>query len=203
MRNSISKFGRADQLDVALGLDIAVASKLGSIIIFVGSIEYHLERTIWNLEGVDPRGIRPITDGKQASELIAMLESLATGEQEVELRELLVTWISAMRSGLIIRHNIAHGVASKIGTTMILSRNPRWQGEERKRDFSDLWCRPDTLDLIRDSFATLLRVIVMVAKARQNLTRVRYSDCMSALRQARSILGEFSDKFYNPSFEKY
>ncbi len=203
MKHSTQQFGRADQLDAALGLDAVVGPKLASIIVFAANIEYHLERAIWVLEGIDPKGIRPKTDGKPTSELIAMLESRAEEELDSSVRQMLTTWCKAARSGFIIRHNIAHGVSSKMEKTLIFSRNPRWHGEVRRREFGDLWCDTGTLDMIRESFATLLRVIGMLAQDRKPPLEIARPQVMRALREARSILGEFADQFYNPSFEKY
>ena len=90
-----------------------------------------------------------------------------------------------------------------MGATLVLSRNPRWHGEIRKREFSDLWCEPYTLDLIRESFATLLRIIIAIAKGEGPLVETASPLALRAVREARSILGEFADRFYNPSFEKY
>ena len=85
----------------------------------------------------------------------------------------------------------------------MFSRNLRWHGELRRREFGDLWCEPDTLDLIRESFATLLCVIGTIAQDRKSLSEVANPQALRALREARSILGEFADRFYNPSFKKY
>lgn len=203
MKHSSRQFGRADQFDAALGLDAIVGPKLASIIVFAANIEYHLERAIWVLEGIDPKGIRPKTDSKPTSELIAMLESRAEEELEPSVQQMLTTWCKAARSGFIIRHNIAHGVSFKMEKTLIFSRNPRWHGEVRRREFGDLWCETGTLDMIRESFATLLRLIGTLAQDRKPPLEIARPQVMRALREARSILGEFADQFYNPSFEKY
>lgn len=203
MKHPTRDFGGADQLDAALGLDATIGPKLASIIVFAANIEYHLERAIWVLEGIDPKGIRPITDGKPISELIAMLEDHAGKESEDDVQQMLVTWCKAARSGFVIRHNIAHGVSVKMEKTLIFSRNPRWHGEVRRRQFGDLWCESGTLDLIRESFATLLRVIGTLAQDRKPPLEIARPQVLRALREARSILGEFADQFYNPSFEKY
>jgi hypothetical protein len=203
MKSPTKDFGRADSLEAALGLDSIVGPKLASIIVFAANIEYHLERAIWVLEGIDPRGIRPETDGKPISELITMLENRAEDEQEVDVRLMLATWCQAALHGFTIRHNIAHGVSIRMETTLVFSRNPRWHGEVRRRAFGDLWCDPNSLDLIRESFATLLRVIGTLAQDGKPRREIANPKVLPALREARSILGEFADQFHNPSFEKY
>ena len=203
VKQLIREFGRADQIDEVLGLDGIVAPKLASIIIFAGNIEYHLEKAIWLLNGIDPKGVRPKTDAKPVTDLIAMLEVSAPEVTDDDVRSLLETWCQAARSGYIIRHNIAHGVAFKVESTLVVSRNPRWYGEIRKREFGDLWCDTYTLDLIRESFATLLRIVLTIANDNRPLAEVASPLSLRAVREARSILGEFADRFYNPSFEKY
>ena len=113
-------------------------------------------------KGHDPKGVRPETDARSVTDLIAMLEVSASEIADDDVRSLLQTWCQAARSGYIIRHNIAHGVAGKVESTLVFSRNPRWHGEVRKREFGDLWCDTYTLDLIRESFATLLRIVLRI-----------------------------------------
>ena len=75
--------------------------------------------------------------------------------------------------------------------------------EVRKREYGDLWCEPYVLDMIRDSLATLFRIVVAIAKNDQPLEDIAEPLALKALNESRSILGEFADQFYNPSFEKY
>lgn len=203
MRRPTKQYGRASLMDEALGLDEITSPKVASIIVHAGNIEHHLERAIWILEKIDPKGIRPKTDSKSITNLIAMLERYAATVPAEDVRSLLQTWSNATRSGFIIRHNIAHGVSFKMEKSLVFSRNPRWQGEFRKREYGDLRCEPYILDLIRESFATLLRIIGAIATSDRSLDEIASPLALSAVREARSILGEFADQFYNPGFEKY
>lgn len=203
MKQPTKQYGQASLMDQALGLDEITAPKVASIIVHAGNIEHHLERAIWTLEKIEPKGTRPKTDSKPITELISMLEKCAETLPEDDVRTFLKTWSKATRSGFIIRHNIAHGISFKMENFLVFSRNPRWQGELRKREYGDLWCEPYILDLIRDSFATLLRGIVEITTTDQSLDKIASPLAQSAVREARSILGEFADQFYNPSFEKY
>lgn len=197
------EFGRADLLDQTLGLDDATGSRLASIIVLAANIEFHLERAIWALNGIDPKGVRPETDARPVSKLIEMLEESASSTTQDTVRTLLETWCRSARSAFVIRNNIAHGVAFRVDTMLVFSRNPQWQGEIRKRDFGDLWCEPYVLDLIRESLATLLRIVVAIAQRQGPLIEIASPLALRAVGQARSILGEFADQFYNPGFEKY
>jgi len=111
MKQHTQEFGRADQLDAALGLDQIVGPKLASIIAFAANIEYHLERAIWVLEKIDPKGIRPETDAQPFTQLITILDKHVASVTDDAARSMLENWCRAARSGFIIRHNIAHGVS--------------------------------------------------------------------------------------------
>lgn len=196
-------YGRADRLQVHLGLTPEVGSKIAAIITFAGAIEHFLERALWRLGRIDPKGIKPDTDAKQISDLIGMLatygEELATDDH----RTFVAAWCSAARSGFLVRHNIAHGVPMKMGDTLAYMRNPRWEGEIRKREFGDFWADVHTLDLVREAMAVLYRSIALLAKEDTGVADVATEQARRAVRTARSVLGEFASQTYNPSFEKY
>ena len=202
MKQPTKQYGRASLMDEVLGLDEVTAPKVASIIVHAGNIEHHLERAIWILEKIEPKGIGPKTDSKPITDLISMLEKYAETVPEDDVRTMLQTWSKATRSGFTIRHNIAHGASFKMEKSLVFTRNPRWHGGLRIREYGDL-CEPYILDLIRESFATLLRVIGAIATTDRSLDDIASPLAQSALREARSILGEFADQFYNPSFEKY
>lgn len=202
-KSSVHDFGRAGEIDQALGLNDLNSRQIASIIIFSGTIEFHLERAIWKLDDLDPKGKRPRTDAKPIVALIDMFEAHANICVTSDERALITTWCSAARGGFTIRNNIAHGVTSNIGDTLVLMRNPQWQGETRKRAFGDIWCDENTMDLIRQSFAVLLRTVIGISSPEKKLAQVATPEVLRALREARSILGEFASQDYNPSFEKY
>lgn len=203
MTESMTKFGNADFMERQLGLTPSVGQKVAAIITFAGSIEYHLERSLWKLRSIDPRGIKPDTDSKMTSDLIAMLEKFAAGLALGDDRTLLERWCAAARSGFVIRHNIAHGVPIKPGETLAYARNPRWHGEVRKREFGAFWADEYTLDLVREAMAVLLRVIVHLSLDDVSLKDVASPFALKAIQTARSVLSEFASEDYNPSYEKY
>ena len=184
-------------------MDLTTGPKLASIIVYAASIEHFLERAIWVFNDIDPKGVQPETDCKPISQLIEMLEQCASHETDASVQKLLKTWCCAARSGCSIRNTIAHGVSLRIAGTLVLSLNPQWLRENRNRQFSDLWCEPHTLDLIRESFASLLRIIAAIAGKELPLIEIASPTVLKAVNDARSILVEFSDQYYNPSFEKY
>ncbi len=201
-KDALTAFGRADALQFALGLTPEIGVKIAAIISFAGGIEYHLERALWRFRGIDPRGIKPDTDARIITDLISMLEDVS-GTQSEEMAQLLQIWCAAARPGFTIRHNIAHGVPMKVETVLAYMRNPRWEGEQRKREFGDFWADDHALDLVREAMATLLRIIATLSEENADHSAVVTAPAMRALRAARSVLGEFASQTYNPSYEKY
>ncbi len=203
MTDALAKYGRSAQLQERLGLTPLVGQKIAAIITFAGGIEYHLERALWKLRRIDPSGSKPDTDGKPISDLIGMLEKFAISLTAGDERTLLEVWCEAASSGFVVRHNIAHGVPTKMGKTLAYMRNPRWHGEVRKREFGDFWADEHTLDLVCEAMAALLRTIARLSGDVASPRDIATPAALRALRTARSVLGEFASQDYNPSFEKY
>jgi len=166
MANAMTEYGGADLVQELLGLSPLIGQKVAAIITFAGSIEYYLERSLWRLRGIDPKGIKPDTDARVITDLIAMLEKFAASLTSADEKKLLEDWCKSVRYGFTIRHNIAHGVAMTIPnvSTPVYARNPRWHGEIRKREFGDFWADEPTLDLVREAMAVLLRIVILLSR---------------------------------------
>lgn len=200
---AVKEYGRPYLFEINWELQPLTSQKIAAIITYSGSLEYYAERAIWKCENVQPNGIRPETDAKTITHLISKLENFADELKEEYEKTFLKLWCGAARSGFIIRNNIVHGVAIKMGGTLVFMRNPRWHGEMRKREFGDFWADDNTLDLVCESLAVLLQIVVKIEEGQSTLTEIATPPAMNALHEARSILGEFSSQNYNPSFEKY
>lgn len=199
----MAEYGNADLEQQRLGLSPSVGQKIAAIVTFSGSIEHYLERALWKLKKIDPQGIRPDTDSKMISDLIAMLESFAATLALGDERLLLEGWCAAARSGFVVRHNVVHGLPVRLGDKLGYMRNPRWHGEIRKREFGDFWAEEGTLDLVREAMAVLLRIIHQLTGDDVSLKDIASPLALKALVMARSVLGEFASQNYNPSYEKY
>jgi len=199
--NPMLSVGRPDELEQALGLDPITSMRIAAIVVFAARIEFQVEQVIWKLQGLDPKGVRPKTDAAPISELIKMLTIEGGKQATPAVRELIELWCAAAVPAFECRHNISHGVSVRLGSAINFLRNPRWSGEERKRDPSSLWGGSEELSLIRDAFAVLLRIIAGMS-ADKPLERLCTPEVTKALRTARSVTGEFSSN-HNPSFEKY
>ena len=205
MPNPMTEYGQANLFQTKLRLSPLIGEKIAAIITFAGSIEYFLERSLWRLRRIDPKGIKPDTEAKAISDLIAMLEVFAADLTITNEKMLLEDWCRSARDGFTIRHNIAHGVAMPIPNvnTPVYARNPRWHGGMRKREFGAFWADEPTLDLVRDAMAVLLRIVILLANEDAPLQDIANPEALKALRTARSVLGEFASQDYNPTFEKY
>lgn len=199
---AFKEYGRSSLIEAAWNLQPRTSQKIAAIITYFGTLEYYIERSVWTLKKVNPKGIRPETDAKTVSQLISNLEESSTLLNDHAEIDFIKLWCRVARSGFVIRNNIAHGVANRLGDTIAYMRNPCWHGEERKREFGDFWADDHTLDMVCESLAVLLRIIVKI-EAGEDVSNIASPLASKALREAKSILGEFSSQNYNPSFEKY
>jgi hypothetical protein len=200
--NATHVFGNGDAYQERLGINAINGPLIAAVVIIGSQVEHHLEQAIWQLRGpAIPKGDG--TDNVPVTGLIKQLKKMIPAIAEPDKQTMLTTWCDAALSGFIIRNNIAHGVAVNLGGDSGPSflRNPLWHGFPRAKDFGSFHADESTLIMVRDSFATLLRIIVKVSQGADDLTSNDLA--MKALREARSMLGEFARETYNPSFEKY
>src|SRR5271165_6682531 len=92
---TMKEYGSADLIETNWALTPLIGQKIAAVIIFGGSIEYFLEQAIWRLKKIEPKGIRPETDAKMITDLIAMLRTFAMTLPTGNERELLETWCEA------------------------------------------------------------------------------------------------------------
>lgn len=203
IHQTFKDYGNSEKLEQHWKLNSEEGQKIAAIITYAGSVEYYLERAIWRCKGIEPRGTKPETDSKSITQLLKDFENFSQTLDEYNDQRFVQTWCNACSSAFVIRNNIAHGVAGIIGNTLTYSRNPCWEGEIRKRKFGDFWADLDTLNMICDSFAVLLRVIAQIESGVEIKEFTVNHIAVSALSQANSILSEFSSRDYNPTFEKY
>ncbi len=179
---AVKEYGRSSQFEINWQLYPLTSQKIAAIITYSGSLEYHLERAIWKFENVQPKGIRPNTDAKTITHLISKLEKCVTALEQPDDKYFLKLWCEAASFGFIIRNNIAHGVAVRMGDTLVFMRNPCWHGEVRKRAFGDFWADDNTLDLVCESLAVLLRIIVKIESEESMIKEIASPMALKALR---------------------
>jgi hypothetical protein len=203
MRNPMKSYVDPDVIELRMGQDPIISMHVGSIILYAARIEFHIERAIWRLTNLKPEGTRPHTDAKMITDLITNLEEVGLDRLSGDAAVMVSTWCTAARNAFLLRHDIAHGISYSITGAFIFNRNPRMEGELRKRSTTILWTDENILGLIRDAFAVLFRCIQGLSVSKMTANELASQDCLAALRDARSVVGEFSSPGYNPSFEKY
>ncbi len=183
-----------------MGVDIIRGELIAAVVIFGANIEHYLEHAIWQLRG-EPIPPKPDTDAKRITTLIELLRKEIALIEDDDKRKMLEMWCDAAGDGFIIRNNIVHGVPVPLGGGgAIFMRNPRWGGVERKQDFGMFGGETDTLIMVRDSFAVLLRIIHAVSVGSADLMSNKLA--MRAVREARSMLGEFADHMLSRPAER-
>ena len=190
-RDRLVEFSGVDQLLSNLGLSGSLGQQIGCAVVLAGNVEYHLEQAIWRLEGHNPKGARHHADSKQPTDLLRVMYRLADGVQPTEAGQALRLWCECAWHALQCRHSIVHGVSVPILPAISFVRNPRWNGEDRKRDPATFWADTEGLTMLIDVFAVLLRVIAGTAHAPE-LSMLAERKTHDGLRTARSVSWELS-----------
>ncbi|RUX92047.1 MULTISPECIES: hypothetical protein [unclassified Mesorhizobium] len=197
-------YGQPGRLQEMLGITTEIGAKIAAIVTFGSAIEYHLERYIWQALKIEYKGVRPKTDLKKITDLIGMLEGHAAELHSAEERDFLETWCTATRLAFEIRNDIVHGLPIKLENTVVFNRNPRWEGEQRRKDFTDFWAEDYALDRMRAFMAVIARIIVELHGGHLKLSQMAsQATAVRAIRQVKRTLEELADRSYNPTFEKY
>ena len=181
-----------------LGLTASMLAKIGAIAVLAANIEYETETTIWALETHDSAskrhsmGRHPMRGGIKA--LADASSSLPPGN----FKDLVATWCQAAEPAFKCRNTIFHSMTISDDSEQVsFLKNPRWQGEIRKRELARFHTGEHTLALMEQVFAVLYRVIVTIDRL------VRHTDMevshntdktlLSALREAKTVSSELRD----------
>jgi hypothetical protein len=203
MRNPMKEYADPERLEARLKQGPLISMSVGSIILYAARIEYHLERAIWRITDFKPEGTRPPTDAKTITDLVEILHQAGVDHLSGDARTMIDIWCTAASKAFQLRHDIAHGISYSMETSFIFNRNPRLNGEMRKRPPTMFWADQHVLDLVRGGFAVLFRCIAEASSPQKVLGDLATGECLYALREAKSVFGEFTSPTYNPSFEKY
>ena len=204
MLSHMRKLGDVTALLSKLGLTDPMLHRIGSVAVLASNIEYWTERAIWRVEGIDPTGMRPSTDGKPISALIKQLEDCGSNVSIPELRTLIETWCRASSPAFRCRNSIFHGVTIRLGNAPWFAKNPSWNNEVRKRSFSDFHADEHTLSLLQAAFGVLFRSIVKIERTtRGEAVDDIVSEFLPALKETRSVVVELEDLAAAVNHEKY
>ncbi|RVP48135.1 hypothetical protein [Sinorhizobium medicae] len=198
------EYGQPERLQSMQGITPEIGARIGAIITFGSAIEYHLERYLWHACKLPYKNVRPVTDLKKITDLIKMLADHAATLQVAEERSFLETWCTAARLAFEVRNDLVHGLPIKMETTVVFNRNSMWEGEERKKHFSDFWAEDYALDRMRAFMAVLMRSIIELHGGLYKLSEIALQPlAVRAVREVKRTLEELADRSYNPTFEMY
>lgn len=129
-----------------LGLPAPVQQRIGAFALSWGLFESTLERAVWALRKEDVRGVRPSTDKSQVSDWIVVL---GNGSEDLsgEANGVLKVTAKAAEDLMRYRHALMHGTLVALPGAPLFIRNPRWNGEIRKRESGDAQIDENLLDL--------------------------------------------------------
>ncbi|CAI8824108.1 MULTISPECIES: hypothetical protein [unclassified Pseudomonas] len=173
-----------------LGVSVIAQQKIGTFAVAFGLFEAHLEPAVWALKRESVKGVRPSTDGPPASQLVTIVgngrEDLSPGANEVLARA-----AEAAHKLMHYRHSLLHGYLVPLGETAFFMRNPRWNGEERKRPFGDASIEDYILDMAADVAWVLVRIIAVLRKINDDAeTETKLESFASDLTRIKPYLGE-------------
>ncbi|MCC7312418.1 MAG: hypothetical protein IT510_14360 [Sulfuritalea sp.] len=155
------------------GFPPGVQQRMGAFAIVWGIFESALERTLWVLCDESVSGIRPSTDKTSVNEWIKTLGEPAT-KFEQDVYDLLRLTSLAANDLIEYRHALVHGWLIPFQTGPTFIRNPRWNGELRKRPTGDAHVSENLLDMAIDTAWVLCRVLHATQDACIDSSKVRH-----------------------------
>jgi len=140
------------------GFSPEVQQRIGVLSVVWGLFESNLEPTLWALGDKKVSGVRPSTDKKVISELIA---DMAEGSAKLttEAQDVFRLAALAAKDLMEYRHGLVHGRLIPFPSMPIFIHNPRWNRELRNRPSSDAHVDENLLDMAIDAAWTLCRVV--------------------------------------------
>lgn len=147
-----------------MGFTPSLLELIGTISVYAATIEFWIERVIWNIEGISPVGIKPRTEGKAIIERIKLLNKTKKMVHCEGVKEFVENWCQIAQLAFEIRNIITHGYPVGIGDGVSFLNHLRWEGEFRKKEFSEFSADDNSLRLLMESFAVLARSIIFLEK---------------------------------------
>jgi len=187
-----------------IGFTPSILEGIGTISVYAATIEFWIERVIWKFEGISVAGVRPRTDCKQISQLIKDLNDLQGTLYSAEVNEFIKKWCDIAKIAVEIRNTMTHGFPAGGVNSSAFYNNLRWEGELRKKEFSEFYADETNLSLLKQAFAILARSIIFLEKSsRDNLAIGPKSIFLREFQTALSIVRELRYQAEAVNSEKY
>lgn len=187
-----------------IGFSPIILEGIGTISVYAATIEFWIERVIWKFEETSVVGIRPRTDCKQISQLIKDLNEIQKTLHSVEVKEFIKKWCDIAKIAYEIRNAMIHGFPAGIGKNVAFYNHLRWEGELRKKEFSEFYADETNLSLLKQAFSILARSIIFLEKSsRENLAIGPKAIFIREFQTALSIVRELRYQAEAVNSEKY
>lgn len=186
-----------------LGISYVLQQRIGAFAVCWGMFESHLEGAIWALQEEDVKGARPSTDKMPSSE---WLKVLAAGHVSLspDANAVLSLAADAAENLMSYRHSLLHGMLVPIPGAPFFIRNPRWNGEMRKRESGDAHVDENLLDMAIEAAWILFRVALLAKRALHDPSAATELEASKKeVRRARSFAGELRHLAALMNHEKY
>lgn len=189
------------------GLTPAILQRLGTFVVAWGLFESQLElATLVLLKRKMEKGLRPVTDCLQASELISRFRQAAISFHP-EFAAICEALANAAEDLLVYRNAITHGrvLPPPAGGPLFIN-NAAWFSEKRKRSVTEAHISERLLDLAIESAGTLgLRVtfIQIAANSEPEEQLAIVSESFPSIRKAQSYANELRHLSALMKHEKY
>jgi len=117
------------RLVMTAGLSDQKLASIGAIAVLASHAEHFAERSIWALDGIEIKGVRPRTDARPIGELIRMLREHVPTVKKPELGPLIQSWCDAADLCFSCRNSIMHGTTAYMDDEWtIFGRNSPTEG---------------------------------------------------------------------------
>jgi hypothetical protein len=165
--------------------------------------ESHLEGAIWALKDEDVTNVRPSTDKMPPSEWLRVLAA-GHGALSSDANDVLKLAAETADNLMSYRHSLLHGMLVPIPGAPFFIRNPRWNGEVRKRESGDAHVDENLLDMAIEAAWILFRVALLTKRAPRDANAATELETMAnEVRRARSFAGELRYLAALTNHEKY
>lgn len=185
------------------GFPPGVQQRLGALVVVWGIFEARLEKTLWTLKGEQVAGVRPSTDKTPVSTWIDDLKTQG-GQFPPDIQVMFREASAAAFDLMEYRHAIMHGWLVASPSIAIFIRNPRWNGEKRRRPSHDAHVDENLLDMALECAWIVLRFVDAAEAACADPVKLEDLLVMRQdLRRARSNANELRHLTEYANHEKY
>ena len=149
---------------VKCGFSPEIQQRMGAFSVIWSVFESNIESTLWLLQDENVKGVRPSTDKSSVSEWIKVFGK-GSSKFDQDVQEILQIFSLTAIDLMEYRHALVHGSIIPFASGPICIRNPQWNGEHRKRKFTEAHIDSNLLDLAIDTAWVLCQIVFATCAA--------------------------------------